>query len=96
MKEYRKNHDELILIPSLYEASTKHFYDTIEELADKYESAALFSHNPGISDFINSLEIFPVYDMPTCAVYALEIDTNEWKEFKDADKKFLFFDYPKK
>lgn len=95
MKEYGKKHEELILIPSLYEASTKDFYEVVEELDDKYESVALFSHNPGISDFVNSLEIFPVYDMPTCGVYALEIYTNLWKQFKDADKKFLFFDYPK-
>ncbi len=96
MKEYGMEHEELTLIPSLYEASTKDFYDAIEQIDDKNNSVALFSHNPGISDFVNSLEIFPVYDMPTCAIYALEISTDSWKQFNEAEKRFLFFDYPKK
>jgi phosphohistidine phosphatase len=96
MKEYGKDTEELVLIPSLYEASIKDFYTAIEQMDDKYDSVALFSHNPGISDFVNSLETFPVYDMPTCAIYALEIDTKSWEHFKEANKKFLFFDYPKK
>jgi phosphohistidine phosphatase len=33
--------------------------------------------------------------MPTCAVFALKINTNDWKNFREADKQFLFFDYPK-
>ena len=33
--------------------------------------------------------------MPTCGIFALEIDTDDWKEFEASEKKFLFFDYPK-
>ncbi|MDP4283081.1 MAG: histidine phosphatase family protein [Bacteroidota bacterium] len=96
LKEYDKKEKYLTLIPSLYEASTAEFYQVVEKLEDKYDSVALFSHNPGITDFINSLGCNPIYDMPTCAVYGLEINTKHWKAFKDSKKKFLFLDYPKK
>ena len=95
MKEYKEKEKNLTLVPSLYEASVNDFYHAVEKLNDKDDTVALFSHNPGITDFINSLECSPVYNMPTCAVYALEIKIKHWKEFKDAEKGFLFFDYPK-
>jgi phosphohistidine phosphatase len=85
----------LIIIPSLYEASLQNFYDAVYNLEDDINAVALFAHNPGITDFINSLECSPVYNMPTCAVYALTIKTKSWIDFKTAEKGFLFFDYPK-
>ena len=95
MKEFEKNKKDLLLIPSLYEASVKDFYDAVENLDDKNDTVALFSHNPGITEFVNSLECSPIYNMPTCAVFALKIETDYWKEFGHAEKEFLFFDYPK-
>ena len=95
MKEYEKNEKDLLLIPSLYEPSVADFYDAVESLDDKNDTVAIFSHNPGITEFINSLECSPIYNMPTCAVFALKIKTKHWKEFTEAEKEFLFFDYPK-
>lgn len=95
MRKYKVAEEKLTLIPSLYEASVDNFYRAVEQLPDENSSVALFSHNPGITDFINSLQCSPVYNMPTCAIYALEIKTEHWRDFGIADKKFLFFDYPK-
>ena len=95
MAEFNAKEKKLIFIPSLYEATSEKFYDAIENLKDKYDTVALFAHNPGITDFINSLECTPVYDMPTSAVYAIKIKTKNWRDFRKANKEFLFFDYPK-
>ena len=96
MEEFKFNHKDLVLAPALYEATLNNFYDVVENLKDKTDVVALFAHNPGITDFINSLECHPVYDMPTCAVFALKIKTKKWKEIKEVGKEFLFFDFPKK
>lgn len=96
MKEFGADEENLLLIPSLYEASVNDFYSVVEDLDNENKTVALFSHNPGITDFINSLDCSPVYNMPTCGVFALEIETKSWSEFRQAEKKFLFFDYPKK
>jgi phosphohistidine phosphatase len=95
MKELKKNVEEMLLIPDLYEASVNNFYSTMENLEDTRNVVAVFAHNPGITEFVNSLECSPVYNMPTCAVFALKIKTNHWKDFHQAEKQFLFFDYPK-
>jgi phosphohistidine phosphatase len=34
-------------------------------------------------------------NMPTCGVFAVSADINTWKDFENANKTFLFFDYPK-
>lgn len=95
MKEYGKNEKDLLLISSLYEASVKDYYDAVENFDDKDNTVAIFAHNPTITEFINSLECSPIYNMPTCAVFGLKIKTDHWKEVSEAEKEFLFFDYPK-
>ncbi len=80
----------------LYHASQEIFYQVISELSDSINSVAVFSHNPGITDFVNSLDTGVRLDnMPTCAIYATSSDTTHWRDFQDSTKQFLFFDFPK-
>lgn len=95
MNELGAKEDELVLIDELYEAHIENYRNVIKSLPDKKNIIALFAHNPGITDFINSLDIAPLPDMPTCGVYAIAIDTKHWADFKNSKKDFLFFDYPK-
>ena len=95
MKVYDEKESNLIVAPSLYEASMQQYYRVIEGLNDKQNTVAIFAHNPGITDFVNSLDCMEVYDMPTCGVYAVQIDIKHWADFRVGEKKFLFFDYPK-
>jgi phosphohistidine phosphatase len=95
MEEFEKDKKKLELRPSLYEASEKDFYDVVESLDDKDKTVALFSHNPAITDFANSLDTTAVNDMPTCSIYAIKVKTKTWKDFRESKKEFLFFDYPK-
>jgi phosphohistidine phosphatase len=95
MKEMDAKEKKLQLIPSLYEGSVHDFYDAIENLHHKENTVALFAHNPGITEFINSLDCSPIYEMPTCGLFAVKIKTKDWKDFRQAEKEFLFFDYPK-
>ena len=76
----------LILIPSLYEASTKNFFEVVENINDKNDVVALFSHNPGITDFVNSLTEKYIDNMPTCSVFAFtgSIFTIRWTAFLQA------------
>jgi phosphohistidine phosphatase len=87
--------DEVLLSEELYMATSEGFLGTIRRLDDEYEAVALFSHNPGITEFASSLTNVRVDDMPTCAVFAIQVDTDHWPDFEKAEKKFLFFDYPR-
>jgi phosphohistidine phosphatase len=87
--------EDIQLLEPLYGATPPEFVQAISEINDKFETVALFSHNPGITDFAASLTNVRIEDMPTCAVFALQANTDSWKEFMKAEKSFLFFDYPK-
>lgn len=82
--------------PKLYEASHQAFYDVIENADKKIDRLAIFGHNPGITDFVNELTETVVDNMPTAAVFAVSAETDDWKNFREAKKKMLFFEYPKK
>ncbi|MEO7307973.1 MAG: histidine phosphatase family protein [Ferruginibacter sp.] len=88
---------DIFFISALYHAPSEEFYEVIASLPDALNSVAIFSHNPGITYFVNSLNTNTRVDnMPTCAVFAVEADIVQWVEFMKAKKDILFFDYPKK
>ena len=78
-----------------YEASADDFYKVICEFDDDYKTVAVFSHNPGITAFANQLSDIHIDDMPTCSMFAVRVFISEWKDFKEGQKEFWFFDYPK-
>jgi phosphohistidine phosphatase len=95
IREYGRPEKEILFIPELYHASVQTFKDTISGLDDRYGSVALFSHNPGITAFANTLTSVRLDNMPTCGVFAVTSLAAHWNEFSSAGATFWFFDYPK-
>jgi phosphohistidine phosphatase len=94
-KAYKRDKDEIIFREELYLATVDLFFDIIKKTPDDYKSIAVFSHNPGITDFANHLTDARIDNIPTCGIFAVSIDTKHWAEFENAPRKFLFADYPK-
>ncbi len=80
---------------ALYGALTSQFDQVVSSLKDDYKTVAIFSHNPGITDYANKLTNVRTDNVPTCGVFAVQADVESWKGFAKAEKKFLFYDYPK-
>lgn len=95
-KVYNRDKEEIVFVEELYHASVETFNKVASSINDAFESAIIFSHNPGITDFVNTLvKDVTIDNMPTCAIFAVEADTNSWTDFLAAPKKLLFIDYPK-
>ncbi len=92
---YKKEKDDIIFKEALYGALPESFYEIISEIDDKAEIVAIFSHNPGITDFANELTKATIDDLPTCGIFALSVKADKWSDFRNAEKEFLFADYPK-
>lgn len=86
--------DEIVFIDELYHAPAKVFFEVIKNVPEEIHNIALFSHNPGITHFVNQLTNVRVDNMPTCAVFAVSVD-GSWKNFEKEKKKLLLFDWPK-
>lgn len=78
----------------LYEPHLSDFTKIVLRLNDQYESVALFSHNPGISEFASSLN-HQLLQFPTCGIAVFEIDCEKWSQFESAPKKLINFFVPK-
>lgn len=87
---------EIIFVSALYHAAKEVFYEVIAGLPNELINVVIFSHNPGISNFVNSLTETKVDNMPTCAIFSVSADIKEWSAFGKAKKEFMFFDYPKR
>lgn len=92
--EYKK--DDILFISKLYHAGADIFFEVAEGLHNTFNTVAIFSHNPGITEFVNLLTSdVKIDNMPTCGIFAVKIKINKWCDFRKTEKQFLFFDYPK-
>jgi len=78
---------------SLYSFSDGYLIKTIKALDNGFDSAIIFSHDHGISDFVNEFGNKHINHVPTCGVIALEFKTSHWKNIKNG--KTLFTEFPK-
>lgn len=94
-EEYGLEKKEILIVNKLYGASVGGFLEVISTIEDKHKTAAIFSHNPGITEFANTLTSVHIDNIPTCGIFAVQAITDKWSDFPRAEKNFLFFDYPK-
>ncbi|MBS1578083.1 MAG: histidine phosphatase family protein [Bacteroidetes bacterium] len=94
-KAYKVDEEKIIQVKELYNASVETFYNVIADVSNEFNNIALFSHNPGITYFVNELTETQIDEMPACGVFAVKAACESWKDFSSAKKIFSFFDYPK-
>jgi phosphohistidine phosphatase len=92
---YELNKKEIEITNKLYGASVTAFLEVINTIDDKHKTAIIFSHNPGITEFANTLTSVHIDNMPTCSIFTVQANINKWADFLKSEKSFLFFDYPK-
>ncbi len=95
IQEYDRDQEDIIYISKLYHAIADTFFEVAEDLNDAFQTVAIFSHNPGITEFVNMLTDVKLDNMPTCGIFAVRFEASSWKSFGKIKKEFLFFDYPK-
>jgi phosphohistidine phosphatase len=94
-EEFGIKKEDILLVEDLYGATREAFTATVAKLKNNFENVLIFSHNPGITEFANSLTNVKVDDMPTCSLFGVKTNSGTWPEFENEEKMFLFFDYPK-
>lgn len=80
----------------VYHAGENRLLDVVRNADDTWLSVMIFGHNPGFTDFANSLTDEYIDNIPTCGVFACTFDVDRWQEVDFGKGKKLFFDYPKK
>jgi phosphohistidine phosphatase len=87
--------DSIYMQKRLYEASTETLIEIIQSLENSADSALIIGHNPSMSWAAGEISGDPVGNLPTCAVVAIELDSDDWSLAGLCASKQVFLDYPK-
>jgi phosphohistidine phosphatase len=83
----------------LYHASEDQILTVIRELKeherDEEEVVFLFGHNPGLTEFANSLLNEYIDNIPTCGIVKATLQIERWKDADFGCGELGFFDFPK-
>jgi phosphohistidine phosphatase len=91
---YRDN--RIVEIPDLYLAGPDRILSIVRHLDDAHPHAMLVGHNPGFTDFANTLDDIRIDNMPTAAMLCVDFPQDRWADVRPDEARFVYFDYPKK
>ena len=84
---YKSSKKNIIFIDELYHAAPSTIEKNVLNLDDKFDEVAIFSHNPGITEYAGSLiENVCIDNMPTCGIFAVSANIEHWKDFSNEEK----------
>lgn len=87
--------DQVITDQRIYDANVEDLFEVIKGLDDSAQSVMFFGHVPSLNMLANYLCNDHLINIPTCGIYCIDFATDSWKDFLDAENKFIFFEYPK-
>jgi phosphohistidine phosphatase len=80
----------------LYLASPKELLRVVKELGGKAKHLMVVGHNPGLTEFADALASDRSLDnLPTCGVFTLEFDIEDWADLELGTGANAEFDYPR-
>jgi phosphohistidine phosphatase len=88
--------ENIIQIRDLYHASETHLLEEVQSISPDINTAAIFTHNPGISYFVNGFYAQRLDEMPTCGVAEIHFDVENWQEADLKNGKVIELYFPKK
>jgi phosphohistidine phosphatase len=89
--------EDIKVVNKLYHGDEDAMLEVLNKLKEKHNTVILFGHNPGLTDFVNSImsEELDIDNVPTCGVVAFQFQADRWEQVTWGTGKMLFFDYPK-
>ncbi len=82
--------------PALYHAWPYTILDIVRRQDDACSDLMIVGHNPGFTEFVNSLlPDLRLDNLPTAGVVAVELDIERWREADTGSARYHFYDYPK-
>ncbi len=87
---------DIQLMDSLYEFNeVQSYYRAVEQIPINAETAFLFGHNPVISEFAEELSGSFIGYVPTCSVFVVDLEIDNWIEITSGCGKKVDYFYPR-
>jgi phosphohistidine phosphatase len=82
-------------VRELYLASAGTILKILAHEGKRYNDVMIVGHNPGLTDLANMISDARIDNIPTCGVFAIDAEIDDWAELRDKPGKLAWFDYPK-
>ena len=86
---------EIVVIEDLYPGTPADWLAVTRHLDERDKRVLLIGHNPGLTDFVNSLADSDIDNVPTAAYAAINFDAAGWRDVAWGTGNLARFDYPK-
>ena len=86
---------KIVMDDAVYHAASVELLAVIRGIDDACGEAMMFGHNPGFTDLAGLLTGARVDDLPTCAIFCVDSDSDSWQDVAEAKGTLVFLDYPK-
>jgi len=83
-------------VNDLYLAAPATILQVLATEGHDYEDVMIVGHNPGLTELVNQLSDARVDNIPTCGMFAIDLDIENWAELATASGTLAWHDYPKK
>ena len=83
-------------VNALYLASPATIIEVLRREGEDYSDIMLIGHNPGLTDLANLICDSKTDNLPTCGVYAVDVDIDDWADLENTQGTLNYFEYPKK
>ena len=93
-KQINNLHTNIILDPSIYEASLNYLTFLVNALPSKSNHVIIIGHNPGITLLSNYLTDDLIDNIPACGVVKIELNIENWNEIIQGIGTIRYFIYP--
>ncbi len=82
-------------IDSIYHSPVKNLTTVLNGLSNKYNTAFLVGHNPGLTELSDYLTEDYLDNISTCGIVKIELEIDDWNEIIQGIGIKKFFIYPK-
>lgn len=81
----------------LYLCAPETFESVLSLLPANVTTVFIIAHNPGITEFVNTLSPhYHIDNLPTCGIVGVHVTSGSWPDFPTSKKEVFLSDYPKK
>src|SRR5690606_32539105 len=88
--------NEIKWVDELYHGLPLAYEETLERFGANHDLVFIIGHNPGITQLVNGFsQKFQIDNVPACGVALGKVFTDDWNNFRIAEKEVLNFDAPK-
>ena len=82
--------------PDLYLAGVHALLGVVYAQNDRCADLMLVGHNPGLTDFVNTLlPKLRLDNLPTTGIVAVDLDVDQWADVGRGRAELVYYDYPK-